>query len=123
MDSGFANRSRCTIGCTVNRPCLVAYFENGVASSDDPRGIANNSNNHRGLVRLKGLDSSVTTEMSICSLVRLENHGPFDWFVDLDLIERLGNTGRVFSSDSEQNRVGAVRTDEYSACFRVNIVE
>ena len=123
MDSGFANRSRRTIGRTVNRPCLIAYFENSVASSNDSGGITNNSNNHRGLVRSKGRDSSATTEMSICSLIRLENHTAFDWFVDLDLIERLGNAGRVFSSDSKQNRVGAVGTDEQSACFRVNIVE
>jgi hypothetical protein len=61
--------------------------------------------------------------MGICSLVRLEDHRPFDWFVNLDLIERFSDAGRVFASDSKQNRVGTVRTNEYSACFGVNIVE
>jgi len=65
----------------------------------------------------------MTTEMSVCSLVRLEDHGPFDWFVNLDLIERFGDAGRVFASDSKQNRIWTVRTNEYSACFMVNIVE
>src|SRR4029077_9498966 len=101
MDSGFADRSCRTIRCTVNRPRRVAYLENSVASSNDSRGIANNSNNHGGLVWLKGLDSSATTEMSICSLVRLEDHSPFDWFINLDLTERFDDTGRVFSSQSK----------------------
>jgi hypothetical protein len=65
----------------------------------------------------------MTPEMSICSLVRLEDHDPFDWFIDLDLIERLSDGGGVFASDSKQYGVGTVRADEYSACFMVNIVE
>src|SRR5690349_9353903 len=101
MDSGFADRSCCTICSTVNRPRLVAYFENSVASSNDARDIANNSNSHGRLVWLKGLDSSATIEMSICSLVRLEDHRPFDWFIDLDFTERFGDTARVFSSQSK----------------------
>src|SRR6267143_3112893 len=123
MDSAFTNRSRCTIGCTVNRPCLIAYLENSVASSNDSRGIANNSKNHGGLVRLKGLDSSATTEMSICSLVRLEDHDSFNWLINFDLIERFSEARRVFASDSKQNRIGTVRTNEYLACFGVHIVE
>jgi len=61
--------------------------------------------------------------MSICSLVCLENHYSFDWFVDIDLIERFSDAGRVFASDSKQNRVWTVGTSEYSARFMVNIVE
>jgi len=61
--------------------------------------------------------------MSVCSLVRLEDHDPFDRFIDLDLFERFSDAGRVFSSDSKQNRVGTVRTNEYSPCFWVDVVE
>jgi hypothetical protein len=65
----------------------------------------------------------MASEMSICSLVRLEDHDPFDWLVNLDLIERFSDAGRVFASDPKQNRVWTVRTNEYSARFIVNIVE
>jgi hypothetical protein len=51
------------------------------------------------------------TKMSICSLVRLEDHDPFDWLVNLDLIERFSDAGRVFASDSEQNGVWTVGTN------------
>jgi hypothetical protein len=61
--------------------------------------------------------------MSIRSLVRLEDHGPFDWFINSDLLERFSDAGRVFASDSKKNRIGTVRTNEYPACFGVNIVE
>jgi hypothetical protein len=65
----------------------------------------------------------MATEMSICSLVRLEDHDPFDLFVNLDLIERFSDASRVFASDSKQNRVWTMRTNEHSARFMVNIVE
>src|SRR5260370_40852518 len=103
MDSGFANRSRCAIGRTVNRPCLIAYFENGMASSNDSRGIANKSNDHGGLVRLKGLDSSETTEMNICCLVRLEDHDSFNLIFRYHYLVRPIKTGKVFTPDSQYN--------------------
>src|SRR5713101_5664667 len=111
------------VGCAVDRARLVTCPENYVASTNDPRGFADSTSNHSGLVASKCSNSSRTTEMSICSLVCLENHDPFDRFIDFDLIERFSDAGRVFSSDSKQNGVGTARTNEYSACFRVNIVE
>jgi hypothetical protein len=94
-----------------------------MASAKDPRSTADYTNNHRGLVWPDCFDFSMTGEMSICPLVRLEDHRPFDWFVNIDLIERFSYAGRVFASDSKQNRVWTVRTNEYSAGFLVNIVE
>src|SRR5712691_10665146 len=111
------------VGRAVDRARVVTCPENYVASANDPRGIADSTSNHRGLVGSKGLDFSKTTEMSIRSLVRLEDHDPFDRFINVDLIERSGDADRVFTSDSKQNRIWTVRTNEHSACFRVDIVE
>src|SRR5260370_42435991 len=61
--------------------------------------------------------------MSVCSLVRFEDHSPFNWFINFNLIERLSDGDGAFSSDSKENRVGAVRTNEHPSCFRVDVVE
>jgi hypothetical protein len=94
-----------------------------VASAKDPRGTADHTSNNSGLVGPECVDFSMTTEMRICSLVRLENHDSFGGFINIDLIERFSDAGRIFASDSKQNRVGTVRTDKHSACFRINVVE
>src|SRR2546426_12775106 len=67
LEGCFTNRSCCTVGCAVDRACLVACSENHMSSAKDPRRVIDITCNHSGLEGRKNLVCSPPPEMGFVS--------------------------------------------------------